>query len=224
MEQPLLEVVTLEPQAPARASVIWLHGLGADGNDFVPIVSELGLSAELGVRFIFPHAPVRAVTLNAGMQMRAWFDLHGLTLDDAVDEVGIHASQAAVEALVDGEVAAGIDHSHIVLAGFSQGGAIALHTGLRHARRLAGVLALSTWLPMADRLGEEAAPANRDVPVMMAHGTRDPVVDPRYGQMSAEHLRRLDYPVEWHTYPMEHQVCMEEIRDIGKWLARVLGT
>lgn len=223
MEATALETITLEPEGDAIASVIWLHGLGADGNDFVPIVPELELPREMGVRFVFPHAPVRAVTLNAGMRMRAWFDIGGLTLDSAVDEHGIRRSQTAVEALVEAQIAAGIPSSRIVLAGFSQGGAIALHTGLRYPQRLAGILALSTWLPLAASLDTEASAANRDVPVLMAHGTDDPVVEPRYAKASLQCLRELAYAVEWHTYPMQHQVCLEEVREIGHWLRRVLA-
>lgn len=223
MDAPELEVITKEPQGRARASVIWLHGLGADGNDFVPIVPELRLAPELGVRFIFPHAPVRAVTLNAGMQMRAWFDLYGLSPGSGEDAQGIRESQAAVERLIAQQTAAGIPAHKIVLAGFSQGGAVALHTGLRHDERLAGILALSTWLPLADGLTREAAPANHDVPILMAHGSADPMVDPRLGEASAQTLRKLGYTVDWRTYPMQHQVCLEEIRDVGEWLGRVLS-
>jgi len=222
MDAPELEVITIEPDRPVRASVIWLHGLGADGNDFVPIVPELRLAPVLGVRFIFPHAPVRAVTLNAGMHMRAWFDLYGLSRGSGEDAQGIRESQAAVERLIARQISEGIPACKIVLAGFSQGGAVALHTGLRHGERLAGVLALSTWLPLADRLARDAAPENRDVPILMAHGRTDPVVDPHHGEASARTLRELGYAVDWRTYPMEHQVCLEEIQDVGEWLGRVL--
>lgn len=223
MDAPDLETITIEPERTARASVIWLHGLGADGNDFVPIVPELGLAPELGVRFLFPHAPQRPVTLNGGMRMRAWFDLYGLSRDSGEDARGISDSQAAVERLIEHETRAGIPARRIVLAGFSQGGAVALHTGLRHRERLAGLLALSTWLPLADRVAGEAAEDNRGLPIFMAHGSEDPMVDPRHGEASARQLRALGYALTWRTYPMQHQVCLEQIRDVGDWLSQVLA-
>lgn len=218
----MLETVDINPKGDHRASVIWLHGLGADGNDFVPVVPELQLPDELGVRFVFPHAPVRPVTINAGMPTRAWYDITGLE-DGAEDATGIRESAAAVEALIAGEKARGVPDSRIVLAGFSQGGAVALYTGLRHEERLAGIMALSTYLPLRGRLDAEAAAANRKTPIFMAHGTLDPMLPQHLGEISRDVLRRHGYEVVWHSYPMAHQVCLEEIRDIGVWLYSVLA-
>lgn len=222
MNDQQLDAVVIEPAQQATAAVIWLHGLGADGNDFVPIVPELGLPDEPAIRFVFPHAPVRAVTLNAGMHMRAWFDIHGLDAGAREDAQGLQEMRPRVDALIAAEQARGIGPERIVLAGFSQGGALALYAGLRHARRLAGIMGLSTWLPLRLELAAEAARANRETPVFMAHGDHDPVVSPRLGHMSKEFLADAGYAVEWHSYPMQHQVCLPEIRDIGAWLARVL--
>ena len=216
----LPETVELQTGAPPDAAVIWLHGLGADGHDFEPVVPELRLPG-LRVRFVFPHAPVRPVTLNMGMPMRAWYDIKQLG-GGPEDAEGIRASQASLEALVARERARGIAPRRIVLAGFSQGGAIALHTGLRHAERLAGILALSTYLPLAATLAAEASAANRDVPVFMAHGQLDEIIPiPRAAQSRAA-LEALGYAPEWREYPMPHSVCLEEIADIAAWLARVL--
>lgn len=214
---PTVEVET--GPAPERA-VIWLHGLGADGHDFEPIVPELGL--ELAVRFVFPHAPVRPVTLNQGYRMRAWYDITGLDRRALQDEAGIRQSARQVEALIARENARGVPSDRIVLAGFSQGGAIALHTGLRQASPLAGVMALSTYLPLEQSFAQERAPASATVPVFMAHGSADPVLAAALGEHSRDLLQQLGYPVEWHAYPMGHQVCLEEIRAIAAWLGRVL--
>lgn len=214
--------VTLEPLLPARAAVIWLHGLGADGYDFVPIVAELGAAAA-AIRFVFPHAPVRPVTINGGMPMRAWYDILSLTRMDRQDEAGIAASQALVRELIATQNQAGIPASRIVIAGFSQGGAITLHAGLRYPERLAGLMALSTYLPLHERLGAEISPANRDVPILMVHGSFDPVLPQVLGESSCELLRAEGLPVEWHSYPMQHQVCEEEIERIGSWLRERLG-
>jgi phospholipase/carboxylesterase len=202
------------------AAVIWLHGLGADGHDFEPIVPELDLPDALRVRFIFPHAPMQPVTINGGESMRAWYDIYN---DRRHDEAGIRASQARVEALLARERTRGIPARRIVLAGFSQGGAIALQTGLRHAERLAGILALSTYLPLAETVDVEAGPANRDVPIMMMHGTQDQLILLERASFSRRTLEELGYPVEWRQYRMQHAVCAEEIADIGAWLRRVLG-
>jgi phospholipase/carboxylesterase len=204
----------------AEATVIWLHGLGADGHDFEPIVPELGLPPTLRLRFVFPHAPVQPVTINGGLAMRAWYDI---TNDGRQDAAGIRASQQRVEALIEREKSRGVAPARIVLAGFSQGGAIALHTGLRHPERLAGILALSTYLPLADTLAAEAHPANREVPIFMAHGTEDPLIPLARARASRDALRALGYQVEWHEYPMPHSVCAEEIAHIGAWLTRVLS-
>lgn len=220
----LLDAVEIETGPAPRASVIWMHGLGADGHDFEPIVPELSLPKG-PIRFIFPHAPHRPVTINGGMRMPAWYDILEPTLDPASrreDAQGIRGSQAQVEALVARERERGVPDSRIVLAGFSQGGAIALHTGLRHPARLAGIMALSTYLPLQSTLAAEASPANRDVPVFMAHGLADPVVVPVRATASRDLLLGAGYCVQWHEYPMPHAVCAEEIADIGAWLRGVL--
>jgi phospholipase/carboxylesterase len=215
----VLDTIQIETAPGATASIIWLHGLGADGHDFEPIVPELGLPRSTAVRFIFPHAPVRPVTINGGARMRAWYDV---TPDGQQDAGGIRASQAHVEALIARERTRGISAGAIVLAGFSQGGAMALQTGLRHPERLAGILALSAYLPMADALAQEAGATNRDVPIFMSHGTQDPVIPLSWAKRSRDSLARLGYAVEWHEYPMPHSVCAEEIADIGRWLIAVL--
>lgn len=219
----MLETVELSPQGQHRASVIWLHGLGADGNDFVPIVPELQLADDLGVRFIFPHAPVRPVTLNNGMAMRAWYDIIGLDRNGPEDETGINASRDDVEQLIQAEKDKGIPADKIVVAGFSQGGAIALHTGLRHAESLAGIMGLSTYLPLRTQIAGEATEANLNTAIFMAHGSMDPMVPQQLGELSRDELQTRGYPVTWHSYPMQHQVCMEEIRDIGAWLTECLS-
>jgi phospholipase/carboxylesterase len=210
--------VVLAPAGTPAASVIWLHGLGADGHDFVPIVPELRLPVEPAVRFVFPHAPVRPVTINSGMRMRAWYDIVSLSASGPPDETGIRASAALLERWIAREVELGVRADRIVIAGFSQGGAIVLHGALRYPQRLAGVLALSTYLPLHDRLAAEAAPANRDLPILMCHGRDDPVLPMALGAMSRDFLRKLGYAVEWKDYPMQHQVCLEEIEDIAAWL------
>lgn len=212
--------VTLEPAVPAVASVVLLHGLGADGWDFVPIVEELGLA--MPVRFIFPHAPLRAVTVNAGYVMRAWYDIKAFTPEGRADSVGLEESVARVSATLDQEIARGVPPSRIVLAGFSQGGAVALSAGLRFPERLAGVLALSTYLPFPARLAAGKSAANADVPILMCHGRLDPVVPMAMGIEARDVLQEEGYPVEWHEYPMEHEVCAEELAETGKWLRGVL--
>jgi len=222
----LLETIEIETGSNPAASVIWLHGLGADGGDFVPVVQELGLSQAPPIRFIFPHAPMQPVTINNGYVMRAWYDVSYGDLEGKsrqADEQGVRASQAAIGELIEREADRGISNENIVLAGFSQGGAIALQTGLRYPRRLAGVLALSTYLPLAESFAQEAAPANAKTPVFMAHGAQDPVVPYAMGSKSKELLGKMGYSVEWHEYPMQHSVCLEEIQDIGAWLKRVLA-
>jgi phospholipase/carboxylesterase len=203
-------------EAPSLA-VIWLHGLGADGHDFEPIVPELRLG--FPARFVFPHAPVRPVTINGGMAMRAWYDILGFDRNAKEDAAGIHASAAAVTKLVDREIERGMPANRIALAGFSQGGAIALHTALREPRRLAGVLALSTYVPLATTLAGERNAANTDLPIFMAHGTQDSVLPLALGESSRRLLETLGYAVDWHTYPMPHSVCLEEIEAIAGWLA-----
>ena len=221
----LLPCVELETGAHPDAAVVWLHGLGADGNDFVPIVNELDLSGAPATRFVFPHAPMRPVTINSGQVMRAWYDVSFGDLEGKsrrADAVGVHESQAQINALVEREVKRGIAAGNVVLAGFSQGGAVALQTGLRYPEKLAGIMALSTYLPLADSLPQEAAAANKPTPVFMAHGVYDPVVPLMMGAGSMTFLAGLGYLVEWKQYPMQHSVCAEEIEDIGEWLRRVL--
>ena len=219
----LLPCVEVEPSRPARASVIWLHGLGADGHDFEPIVPELRLPRELGVRFVFPHAPRMPVSLNMGMVMPAWYDIRDLSPKARHDEQGIRRSQAAVEALIEREHERGIDAAHIVLAGFSQGGAIAMHTALRHRERLAGLMVLSGYLVLADELEREASRPNRDLPILQVHGEHDPMVPFDRGVASCETLRALGYAVDFKTYPMQHEVCLEELHDVAEFLSRVLA-
>lgn len=215
-------VVTLTPATTApdadAASVIWLHGLGADGHDFVPIVPELRLTPPGVLRFVFPHAPVRPVTLNGGMPMRAWYDILELSAEGRKDEAGTRASAARIDTLIGREIARGVAASRIVLAGFSQGGAIALHAALRYPRRLAGIMALSTYLPFHESLASEASAANRDLPILMCHGLYDPMLPATLGEMSRDLLVSLGYVVEWKAYPMQHEVSRAEIGDIAAWL------
>lgn len=218
----LLEAVELETGAPPRASIIWMHGLGADGHDFVPIVPELGLPPTLPVRFVFPHAPMQPVTINGGMVMRAWYDVVPDDGERRAVESGVRASQQRIEALIEREQQRGMPAARIVLAGFSQGGAIALHTGLRYPRPLAGILALSTFLPLAEHLASEASPANRDVRIFMAHGLHDELIPPTRGRAGRDLLAKLGYRVTWREYAMPHSVCPEEIADIAAWLRAVL--
>lgn len=223
----LLEQVELATGPAPSATVIWMHGLGADGYDFVPIVKELEINKqpglESGVRFIFPHAAMRPVTINGGMMMRAWYDIKMVDLVRQEDEPGLRDSQAEIEKLIAREKQRGVPADRIVLAGFSQGGAITLQAGLRHPERLAGLMVLSSYLPLAASVAAEASPANRDVPIFMAHGVRDPVVQLARASDSRKQLEAAGYKVEWHDYPMEHSVCMEEVQAISKWLGKVLG-
>lgn len=214
--------VVIDAADNADACVIWLHGLGADGHDFEPVVPEFSDGLRKRVRFIFPHAPHRPVTINGGMVMRAWYDISEPELTRQPDEKGIRASEKILTDLIDEERAGGIDAGRIVVAGFSQGGAIALHTGLRYPRKLAGILALSTYLPLGDATEKEAAGANHDIPIFMAHGSQDPVIPLSSSEASRAFLTSLGYVIETHTYPMPHSVCGEEIRDIGDWLSRIL--
>lgn len=218
---PLLDAIEIETGPDPTTSVIWMHGLGADGNDFVPIVSELELP-DAAIRFVFPHAPVQPVTINAGMRMRAWYDVADGALRRE-DERGVRASQALIEALIAREKERGTGAARLVLAGFSQGGAIALHTGLRHAERIAGIMALSTYAPVAEKLAVEASAANRGVSIFMAHGSHDPIIPLSRAEQSRDLLRSLGYPVEWHEYPMPHSVCAQELDAISTWLGNLLG-
>lgn len=221
---PLLPAVEIETGPQPEYAVIWLHGLGADGHDFEPIVAELDLDRLPAIRFVFPHAPTRPVTINAGYVMPAWYDIVSQDFSQTrEDEQGVRVSARQIEALMARENARGIADGRIVLAGFSQGGAIALHAGLRHPRRLAGILALSTYVPLADTLAAEANAANRDVPIFMAHGRDDSVIPYAFGERSYDLLRAQAYPITWHGYFAEHTVCMEELRDIETWLREVLA-
>ena len=223
----LLESIEVETKPNPTAAVIWMHGLGADGNDFVSIVNELDLSAVSGgIRFVFPHAPVRPVTINNGHVMRAWYDISFGDLEGntrRADENGVRESQAQIGQLIERENQRNIPSQKIVLAGFSQGGAVALQTGLRYPETLAGVMALSTYMPLAESFAQEAAPANTKTSVFMAHGTQDQVVPYAMGTASRARLLQSAYAVDWHEYPMPHSVCPEEIKDIGRWLGKVLG-
>ena len=223
MTAELLPSIELETGPRSTAAVIWLHGLGADGNDFVPIVNEMRLPPSLPIRFVFPHAPVRPVTLNNGFRMRAWYDLSAGDITNRADVAGVLDSQAHIEALIAREKSRGIDARRIILAGFSQGGVIALFTGVRHAERLAGIVALSTYVVLPDRLAEEGSAANRDVPIFMAHGTSDPMVRLEWGEAGRRALVAAGFGVEWHTYPMPHSVVWEEIEAVSAFLARVLA-
>ncbi|MES2226851.1 MAG: carboxylesterase [Pseudomonadota bacterium] len=222
-----LEVIEIETAPNPTASVIILHGLGADGNDFVPVAHELDLSSIGPVRFVFPHGPMRPVTLNGGYVMRAWYDILGAELgpggERREDEAGLRASQALVEGLIAKERARGVPASRIVLAGFSQGCAMILVTGLRHGERLAGLLGMSGYLPLAAKTAAERSAANAGVPIFQAHGTGDPMIPIARALQSRDALVALGHPVEWHAYPMPHSVCPQEIADMNRWLLRVLA-
>jgi phospholipase/carboxylesterase len=217
------EAVVLEPRHPATASVVWLHGVGADGHDFVPLVPKLKLPASLAVRFVFPHAPVRPITMYGGTRQRAWCDFVNLTRSDLQDEAGIRDSERRIRAVIRQEIGAGIPANRIVLAGFSQGGAMALHVGLRYPERLAGLLPISTYLPLHTKVAEERNAANADVPILMCHGSFDAVLPMPMGSMARDYLRALGYPVEWRDYPIQHELCTEEIDLISLWLTQRLG-
>jgi len=222
MSSEKLSCVEINPPTAPIASVIWMHGLGADGHDFASIVPELHLAKELPIRFVFPHAPMIPVTLNNGYIMRAWYDIFGLSLGSREDDVGIRRSEKAVCSLIEHEKSLGIPANRIILAGFSQGGAIALHTGLRYSERLAGILALSTYLPLNGTLVEEATKENNDIPIFLAHGTQDNVLPYGFAQLAEQALKQNGHPVEFHTYQMPHSVCMEEIADIAAWFRKIL--
>lgn len=222
MSAGLLPAVEIEPERSADAAVVLMHGLGADGHDFETLVFELRLPADSAIRWVFPHAPIRPVTLNGGMPMRAWYDIIGLDRRSQEDEAGIRASAEGIRDLVRRERERGIPSDRIVLAGFSQGGAMALFTALREPERLAGVLALSTYVPLAATLEDEAHPAGAAVPIFMAHGTLDPIVPMALGEGARDLLRSRGYDVVWHTYPMPHSVSADEVADIREWLLRIL--
>jgi phospholipase/carboxylesterase len=217
-----LETIEIETAPMPDAAVIWLHGLGADGNDFVPVVPEIVRRGERAWRFVFPHAAVRPITINGGMRMRAWYDIISFDRTATEDETGFRDSDAAVRQLISREMERGIPANRIVLAGFSQGGAVSLYTALRYPEPLAGVMALSTYLPLASRLGVERAAANAGTPIFMAHGLTDAVLPIGMGLESRDRLKSLGFTIEWHQYPMAHAVCTEEIADIRAYLLRVL--
>ena len=214
-----LEGITILPTKSAAGSVIWLHGLGADGHDFADIIPKLSLPKDLHLRFIFPHAPIRPITLNSGMCMRAWYDIYSLSDLSREDKEGIAQAQRSINQLIEEEISKGVLSNHIVLAGFSQGGAMALHTGLRYLKSLAGIIALSTYLPLADQVAVEASVVNKKIPIFIAHGNSDPILPLTLGKQTFQLLNQLGYPVEWQDYTMGHQLCYEEIKAIGKWLS-----
>ncbi|UXI67849.1 alpha/beta hydrolase [Tahibacter amnicola] len=219
----ILPSVELETAPDPRHSVIWLHGLGADGHDFEPIVPELVSRQWPALRFVFPHAPVRPVTINGGMPMRAWYDIGGVDIASKQDEPGIRTSIGQLDALIAREAERGVPAERVILAGFSQGGAVVLAGGVRHAARLGGIMALSTYLPLAEKTAADRHDANKAVPILMAHGSFDNVVPQTLGTASRDYLRGLGYAVQWHTYPMAHQVCSEEIADLRQWLGARLA-
>ena len=218
----LLDGVEHETGSQPTHSVIWLHGLGADGHDFAPIVPELRLPASLAVRFVFPHATIQPVTINGGMAMRSWYDILTPNLVKREDEAGIRISQQAIQALIARENARGVPTSRIILAGFSQGCAMTLHTGIRLKEKLAGLMGLSGYLPLIDMAAQERHSANAATPIFLAHGTHDPVVTLERAEASRAKLVELGYSVQWHTYPMPHSVCAQEIDDISSFLQSVL--
>lgn len=216
-----LTAIEIDPKTKANRCVIWLHGLGADGSDFVPIVPELHLPESLGVRFIFPNAPVIPVTLNNGYEMRAWFDIYSLSsAQTQIDEEGLYISMRSVEKIIEKEEERGIPSENIILTGYSQGSIIALMTGLHYARPLAGIIALSGFLPFTSEMKAKTSPANHDIPIFIAHGTEDMVVPYAFGQSTATALKNAGYNVSWHSYPMAHAVCPQEVTDMRAWMLK----
>jgi len=222
MSNKLLSCVEIKPEIAPVATIIWLHGLGADGHDFVSIVPELHLPDNLPIKFIFPHAPERAITINNGYVMRAWYDVKQLSgsFNDE-DEPGIRESEKEICALIENEKKLGMSSDKIILAGFSQGGAMALHTGLRYPEKLAGIIALSAYLPLANLFLAEVSTVNQNLPIIMAHGTSDPLIPLMFAKASSDFLIQQGYQIDWHTYPMQHTVCSQEIRDLSQWLQRI---
>ncbi|MGE3318331.1 MAG: alpha/beta hydrolase [Candidatus Berkiella sp.] len=219
----LLPAEIIEPKNPADACVIWLHGLGADGHDFVDAVPSLGLENSHSIRFIFPHAPMMPITMNGGMVMPAWYDIGAIDLRAAQDEAGIKNSEQAIWALIDEQLKQGVKSERIILAGFSQGGAVALHTALRYPKPLAGAIVLSSYLPLHDLLAKEKHSANEKLKIFMAHGFMDSVVSYWIGQQSCTHLQTAGFIVDWHSYPMAHTVSLSELHDIGAWIKNALN-
>ncbi|MDU0352935.1 alpha/beta hydrolase fold domain-containing protein [Paraglaciecola aquimarina] len=223
MSQQDLPYVEVNPTTPAKAAVIWLHGLGDSGNGFAPIVPELHIPEALAVRFIFPHAPIRPVTVNNGMEMRAWYDIKSMDFNSRADRAGVDESSALVQALIEQEIAQGIPANRIVLAGFSQGGVIALHLGTRIEQKLAGIMSLSSYMCEPESLSAEAHTANKHTPIFVAHGQQDDVVPMAMGNAAFNTLQSNGYPASWSEYAMQHNVCMQEINDISNWLQKVLA-
>ena len=217
-----LEFVDAKPSQPTNAVVIWLHGLGDSGHGFAPIASQLPIDSKHNIHFIFPHAPERPVTINNGFVMRAWYDIKSLELDRRADEEGVIESAQQVEALIQQQIDAGIPANRIILAGFSQGGVVALHLGLRFGQRLAGILAMSTYMCSPENLKEQASDANRLVPIMQCHGTDDEMVPLFMGEKAKSTLQENNYTVDWRTYPMQHNVCPQQVGDIAQWINSVL--
>lgn len=222
MIEPVLDTVELESTPNPSFSIIWMHGLGADANDFVPIVKELDLRGCPGIRFVFPNAPTMPVTINGGYVMRAWYDILGTDIAKREDEVGLRESQGLINQLIAREVARGIPTERILLAGFSQGCAMALQTGLRYPEKLGGLLCLSGYVPLNDKIANERHAANQATPIFLVHGRADPVIPIQRAEQSRDLLKSLAYQVEWHEYMMQHSVCEEEITDISVWLKKVL--
>lgn len=220
----VLPFVDVKPNGTVKAAVVWLHGLGDSGHGFAPIVPELRIPADAGIRFIFPHAPEQPVTVNGGMRMRAWYDIKTMDLTNRADEAGVRESAHAVQQLLDQLIADGLDSERIVLAGFSQGGVIALHLLARLPYKLAGVMALSTYMCAPDKLVAEATASNKSIPVFFGHGTQDPVVPVAAGQQAFHALKKQGFQVSWHDYRMEHSVCAQEVADISSFLQRLFMT
>lgn len=219
-----LPYVEVNPKQSPDAVVIWLHGLGDSGNGFAPIVPELNLPSNMAIRFVFPHAPERAVTINNGMRMRAWYDIKSMDFNNRADVEGVHESALLVEQLIEDEIERGIPSERIVLAGFSQGGVIALHLGTRYAKPLAGIMALSTYMCEAEKLANQRHPANQNTPIFMAHGQQDEVVPMFLGNAAFKVLEQNNYPAKWHDYMMQHNVCAQELKDISAWLQQIFNS
>ncbi|MGZ5012934.1 MAG: alpha/beta hydrolase [Methylobacter sp.] len=216
-----LSTIEIQPEAAHKYSVIWLHGLGADGHDFENLIPTLHLAAEANIHFIFPNAPIQPVTINNGISMRSWYDILDMSMDHRVDIDGIYKSAGSIESLILQEIDKGIPSTNILLAGFSQGGVIALHAGLRHQHKLAGIIALSTYLPTIEQLKTERSVANNGIPIFMAHGIIDPIVAVESGKAAFDQLKAMNYDIEWHDYVMEHSVCIEEIEHISEFMSSI---
>jgi phospholipase/carboxylesterase len=223
MSQTAKTIELVQGSGDVQYAVIWLHGLGASANDFPPIVPELGLDPSRAIRFIFPQAPDRPITINGGMSMPGWYDIKGANIEDKQDLIGMGESQVLLEELIQRQIDLGIASSNIVIAGFSQGGAVVYHTGLRSKHKLAGMLTLSTYLPFAQQVPAERNKINSDTPIFASHGTYDAMVPFEFGKNSVDTLSKLGYQVQWRSYPMEHQVVMEQIQDIGAWINKVFS-